>query len=53
MVKMRQDGKVENRAVYIAIGINMEDEGTVTLRLEARFGMPVFIDDHNAEKRSM
>ena len=24
MVKMRQDGKVDNRAVYTAIGINME-----------------------------
>ena len=24
MVKMRQDGKVENRAVYTAIGINVE-----------------------------
>lgn len=29
MVKMRQDGKVENRAVYIAIGINMEGEKSV------------------------
>ena len=26
MVKMRQDGKVDNRAVYTAIGINMEGE---------------------------
>ena len=29
MVKMRQDGKVENRAVYTAIGINMEGEKSV------------------------
>ncbi len=29
MVKMRQDGKVDNRAVYTAIGINMEGEKAV------------------------
>ena len=29
MVKMRQDGKVENRAVYTAIGINMEGQKSV------------------------
>ena len=29
MVKMRQDGKVDNRAVYTAIGINMEGEKSV------------------------
>ena len=29
MVKMRQDGKVENRAVYTAIGINMDGEKSV------------------------
>jgi putative transposase len=29
MVKMRQDGKVENRAVYTAIGINLEGEKSV------------------------
>jgi len=29
MVKMRQDGRVENRAVYTAIGINMEGEKSV------------------------
>jgi putative transposase len=29
MVKMRQDGKVENRAVYTAVGINMEGEKSV------------------------
>ena len=29
MVKMRQDGKVENRAVYTAIGINMEGRKSV------------------------
>ena len=28
-VKMRQDGKVENRAVYTAIGINMEGQKSV------------------------
>src|ERR1700722_8814858 len=29
MVKMRQDGKVDNRAVYTAIGINMEGQKSV------------------------
>jgi putative transposase len=29
MVKMRQDGKVDNRAVYTAIGINMEGRKSV------------------------
>jgi putative transposase len=29
MVKMRQDGKVDNRAVYTAIGINMDGEKSV------------------------
>lgn len=29
MVKMRQDGKVDNRAVYTAIGINVEGEKSV------------------------
>jgi putative transposase len=29
MVKMRQDGKVDNRAVYTAIGINIEGEKSV------------------------
>ena len=29
MVKMRQDGKVENRAVYTAIGINVEGQKSV------------------------
>ncbi|HEY1948054.1 MAG TPA: IS256 family transposase, partial [Bryobacteraceae bacterium] len=29
MVKMRQDGQVDNRAVYTAIGINMEGEKSV------------------------
>jgi putative transposase len=29
MVKMRQDGKVDNRAVFTAIGINMEGEKSV------------------------
>lgn len=29
MVKMRQDGKVDNRAVYTAIGINMEGQKAV------------------------
>ena len=29
MVKMRQDGKVDNRAVYTAIGINLEGEKSV------------------------
>jgi putative transposase len=29
MVRMRQDGKVENRAVYTAIGINMEGQKSV------------------------
>ena len=29
MVKMRQDGKVENRVVYTAIGINMDGEKSV------------------------
>jgi putative transposase len=29
MVKMRQDGKVDNRAVYTAIGINMEGKKSV------------------------
>src|SRR6185312_15466155 len=29
MVKMRQDGKVENRAVYTAIGINLEGQKSV------------------------
>jgi putative transposase len=29
MVKMRQDGKVENRAVYTAMGINMEGQKSV------------------------
>ncbi len=29
MVKMRQDGKVDNRAVYTAVGINMEGEKSV------------------------
>jgi putative transposase len=29
MVKMRQDGKVENRAVYSAVGINMEGQKSV------------------------
>ena len=29
MVKMRQDGKVDNRAVYTAIGINMDGQKSV------------------------
>jgi putative transposase len=29
MVKMRHDGKVENRAVYTAIGINVEGQKSV------------------------
>ena len=29
MVKMREDGKVDNRAVYTAIGINMEGQKSV------------------------
>ncbi|HXJ43573.1 MAG TPA: IS256 family transposase [Bryobacteraceae bacterium] len=29
MVRMRQDGKVDNRAVYTAIGINLEGQKTV------------------------
>lgn len=29
IVKTRQDGKVENRAVYTAIGINMEGQKSV------------------------
>ncbi len=29
MVKMRQDGKVDNRAVYTAIGVNMEGQKSV------------------------
>ena len=29
MVKMRQDGKVDNRAVFTAIGINMDGEKSV------------------------
>jgi transposase-like protein len=28
-VKMRQDGRVENRAVYTAIGINVEGQNGV------------------------
>ena len=29
VVKMRSDGRVENRAVYVAIGINMEGQKEV------------------------
>ena len=38
MVKMRQDGKVDNRAVFTAIGINMEGEKSLRWR-NRRFGI--------------
>jgi putative transposase len=46
MVKMRQDGKVDNRAVYTAIGINMEGEKSglwVNATEGAKFWMSVLM----------
>jgi putative transposase len=52
MVKMRQDGKVDNRAVYTAIGINMEGEKSVlglwtNSREGAKFWMSVLTNLKN------